>query len=218
MSDIAASLNRIKGQLPMHVTLVAVSKTKPIEDILEAYEAGQRVFGENRPQELRTKAEALPIDIQWHMIGHLQSNKVKYLIEHTSLIHSIDSISLLEEVNKRAARIPRIMDVLLQIHIAKEEQKFGFDSEELRSILASGVLDRLEHIRVRGLMGMATFTDDEAVIRGEFKGLKSLFEEVKGLQGDDFDTLSMGMSGDYELAIEEGSTMVRIGSSIFGQR
>lgn len=202
----------------MHVTLVAVSKTKPIEDIQEAYEAGQRVFGENRPQELRTKAETLPTDIQWHMIGHLQSNKVKYLIEHTSLIHSIDSISLLEEVNKRASRIPRTMDVLLQIHIAKEEQKFGFDEEELRSILASGVLDSLEHIRVRGLMGMATFTDDEAVVRGEFKGLKSLFDEVKALLGDEFDTLSMGMSGDYELALEEGSTMVRIGSSIFGQR
>ena len=218
MSDIAASLNRIKGQLPEHVTLVAVSKTKPIEDIQEAYESGQMVFGENRPQELRTKAETLPTDIQWHMIGHLQSNKVKYLIEHTSLIHSIDSISLLEEVNKRASRIPRTMDVLLQIHIAKEEQKFGFDSAELRSILASGVLDNLEHIRVRGLMGMATFTDDEAVIRQEFNGLKSLFDEVKALLGDDFDTLSMGMSGDYELAIEEGSTMVRIGSSIFGQR
>jgi PLP dependent protein len=218
MSEIATALHRIKDQLPDTVTLVAVSKTKPNAHILQAYEAGQRVFGENRPQELKTKAESLPEDIQWHMIGHLQSNKVKYLIEHVSLIHSVDSLTLLEEVEKRAAKVPRTVEVLLQIHIAKEEQKFGLSADELKVVIESGELLKMPHIRVRGLMGMATFTHDEEQIRTEFKSLKSLFEEVKVEMGGQFDTLSMGMSGDYTIAIEEGSTMVRIGSSIFGNR
>lgn len=218
MSEIVTALHRIKDQLPDTVTLVAVSKTKPNAYILQAYEAGQRVFGENRPQELKTKAESLPEDIQWHMIGHLQSNKVKYLIHHVALIHSIDSLSLLEEVNKRAANIRRSIDVLLQVHIANEEQKFGFSADELKGLSTSGNLGKMPHIRVRGLMGMATFTHDEEQIRMEFKGLKSLFEEVRMEMGEQFDTLSMGMSGDYTIAIEEGSTMVRIGSSIFGNR
>ena len=218
MPPVQHAIQEIRKELPAHVTLVAVSKTKPMALIQEAYDAGQRIFGENRPQELAEKAMAMPEDIKWHMIGHLQTNKVKYIIQHVSMIHSMDSVGLLDEVEKRAAKVDRNIDVLLQIHIAQEEQKHGFDPSDIEDLIESKVLERYTHLNIRGLMGMATFTDDQEQIKAEFKKLKSVFDEVKGSFGKGFDTLSMGMSGDYHLAIEEGSTMVRIGSSIFGNR
>jgi hypothetical protein len=219
--SIAQNLLKIKANLPQNVTLVAVSKTKPISDLMEAYDAGQRIFGENKIQEMAEKWEAMPKDIQWHMIGHVQTNKVKFMAPFVSLIHGVDSLKLLEEINKQAKKNNRIIDCLLQIHIAEEETKFGLDEDELNEILSSAAFQEMKNIQIVGLMGMATFTDNKEQIKKEFTHLKSIFDtfstdainRVSTMQ-----TLSMGMSGDYQLAIECGSTMVRIGSSIFGVR
>lgn len=218
--SIKENLLKIKNSIPEQVTLVAVSKTKPNEAILEAYQAGQRVFGENKVQELTEKYESLPKDIEWHMIGHLQTNKVKYIAPFVSLIHGIDSLKLLKEVNKRAKQNNRIINCLLQIHIAEEDTKFGFDENEVKDLLDCDEFKGLENVKIIGLMGMATFTVDESQIRREFKSLKSLFNQLKTLNTFNFQlsTLSMGMSGDYKIAIEEGSSMVRVGSAIFGER
>ena len=217
--SISQNLNNIKSSLPEHVTLVAVSKTKPNADILEAYEAGQRVFGENYVQELVEKQDQLPKDIQWHFIGHLQSRKAKLIAPFVSLIHGVDSLKLLQEINKQAQKNNRVIDCLLQVHIADEETKFGLDEKELDEMLKQVQHDNesFKNIRIVGLMGMATFTEDQNQIKKEFDYLKSLFDKFK-TQNPNFKTLSMGMSGDYELAISCGSTMVRIGSSIFGSR
>jgi pyridoxal phosphate enzyme (YggS family) len=211
---------QIKSELDAkHVTLVAVSKTKPVSDILELYELGQRDFGENYVQELVEKAEQLPKDIRWHFIGHLQSNKVKYIAPFVHLIHGVDSEKLLREINKQAAKLNRTIDVLLQIHIAKEETKFGLDEEELNLIIGQFENLKMENIRVCGLMGMASFSEDMNLVRSEFQYLKTLFDQHKfTIQYSPFTILSMGMSGDYKIAIEEGSTMVRIGSLLFGAR
>ncbi|EAR15837.1 hypothetical protein RB2501_15954 [Robiginitalea biformata HTCC2501] len=215
--EIAKRLAELKESLPDGVTLVAVSKTKDDSAIMEAYEAGHRVFGENRVQELTAKYERLPKDIQWHMIGHLQRNKVKYLAPFVSLIQGVDSPRLLREIDKRGRQAGRVIDCLLQVHIAEEDSKFGFDREELEELLAGGSLREMEHVRVRGMMGMATFTDNTAQVRREFASLKALYD--RWLEADPrADILSMGMSGDYRIALEEGSNMVRIGSSIFGAR
>ena len=215
---ITEKLHKIKDILPDHVTLVAVSKTKPNAAIEEAYNSGQRVFGENRVQELVDKYESLPKDIEWHMIGHLQRNKVKYIAPFISLIHGIDTPKLLKEVNKEAQKNGRIIDCLIQIHIAEEESKHGFSIEEAKALFEDLDSLNLKNIRLRGLMGMATFTDDTEKVANEFSSLKSCFDDLKPNQGSHFDTISMGMSGDYPIAIEKGSTMVRIGSSIFGSR
>lgn len=218
--SIATNLQTIKSTLPDHVTLVAVSKTKPVSDLMEAYDAGQRIFGENKIQEMVDKWELMPKDIEWHMIGHVQSNKVKYMASFVSLIHGVDSLKLLEETNKQALKNNRIIDCLLQIHIAEEETKFGLDEEELTTLLSSDSFLKMKNIRIIGLMGMATFTDNQNQIKKEFTHLKSIFDNHKNLKSEIFDlkSLSMGMSGDYQLAISCGSTMVRIGSSIFGGR
>ena len=211
--SIKDNLLKIKSTLPEHVTLVAVSKTKPVADLMEAYNAGQRIFGENKIQEMIEKWEQMPKDIQWHMIGHIQTNKVKFMAPYVSLIHGVDSLKLLEEINKQALKNNRIIDCLLQIHIAEEETKFGLNKDELTDLLVSESFKNLKNINIVGLMGMATFTENQIQIKKEFEHLKSIFDQVKILK-----TLSMGMSGDYQLAIECGSTMVRIGSSIFGGR
>lgn len=215
-------LNKVYEQLkPKRVTLVAVSKTKPNEAILEMYNEGQRVFGENKVQELTAKYEALPKDIQWHAIGHLQTNKVKYIAPFVSVIHSIDSLKLLKEVNKRAKQNDRTIDCLLQMHIAEEDTKFGLNKEEVVALLESDSFKQFENVRIVGVMGMATFTDNEQQVRQEFKNLKAIFDNLKATYFTNqasFKEISMGMSGDYELAIEEGSTMVRIGSLLFGER
>lgn len=219
--SIAENLQKIETSLPPTVCLVAVSKTKPVEMIQTAYDAGQRVFGENKAQEMQSKAEKLPTDIEWHMIGHLQSNKVKYIAPFVHLIHSIDKLSLLKEINKRAAQNNRVIAILLQIHIAKEESKFGLDETELSELLESDNFTEFKNIQVVGLMGMATFTENTAQIQSEFNCLKGLFDVTKNKYfktDSNFSILSMGMSGDYEIAIKEGSNMVRIGSSIFGER
>lgn len=218
--SIKDNLSTIKSSLPSHVTLVAVSKTKPIADLMEAYHAGQRIFGENKIQEMTEKWEQMPKDIQWHMIGHVQSNKVKYMIPYVSLIHGVDSLKLLKEINRLAAKWKRTVDCLLQIHIAEEDTKFGLDEKELHEILNSEELKTFENIRIVGLMGMATFTDNQEQIKREFLHLKSIFDQYNQLNTANcqLNILSMGMSGDYQLAIECGSTMVRIGSSIFGVR
>jgi pyridoxal phosphate enzyme (YggS family) len=213
--SIASNLNRIKASLPEHVTLVAVSKTKPVSDLMQAYEAGQRIFGENKIQEMADKWEEMPKDIQWHMIGHVQTNKVKFMAPFVSLIHGVDSLKLLQEINKQALKNNRVIDCLLQIHIAEEETKFGLDENELNELISSSEFKELKNIRTLGLMGMATFTENQNQIKKEFQHLKSIFDSI---QKDDFSIISMGMSGDYKLAIECGSTMVRIGSSIFGGR
>ena len=210
---IARNLKVIQISLPKEVTLVAVSKTKPNTDILEAYHAGQRIFGENKAHELAQKAEELPKDISWHMIGHLQTNKVKFIAPFTSLIHGVDSIKLLKEINKRAAQNNRIIDCLLQVHIATESTKFGFLLTEVEQVITES--KTFENIRIVGLMGMATFTDDTQQITQEFKNLSTVFQSIKSTQ---ITILSMGMSGDYKIAIEQGSTMVRVGSAIFGHR
>lgn len=210
---IKENLFQIQSTIPENVTLVAVSKTKPVSDLMQAYDAGQRIFGENKVQEMTEKWEQMPKDIQWHMIGHLQTNKVKYMAEFVSLVHGVDSLNLLQKIDKNAAKHNRIIDCLLQIYIAEEESKFGLDENELNEILTSEEFKSLQNIKVVGLMGMATFTDNQAQIKKEFQYLKSIFDKHK-----QFTTLSMGMSGDYKLAIECGSTMVRIGSSIFGGR
>jgi len=218
---INENLATIKNSIPSHVTLVAVSKTKPNELIEEAYSSGQRIFGENKAQELKNKAEVLPKDIEWHFIGHLQRNKVKYIAPHASLVHSIDSLKLLKEVNKQALKNKRIIDCLLQFHIATEESKFGLSLEEAAELLTSNEFSSLKNIRVVGVMGMASFINSEEQVRKEFASLKHIFTQLKNSffqQNETFKTISMGMSGDYELAIEEGSTMVRVGSAIFGIR
>ncbi|WP_394971577.1 YggS family pyridoxal phosphate-dependent enzyme [uncultured Croceitalea sp.] len=215
--SISENLKKIKSSIAQHVTLVAVSKTKPNQDLLEAYKAGQRVFGENKVQEMTRKWGELPKDIEWHMIGHLQRNKVKYIAEYVSLVHGVDSFRLLKEINKQAAKYNRIIPCLLQMHIAEEDTKFGLDIKELDEIIDSEEFKSMKNIKIHGLMGMATFTDNENQIRKEFKSLKNIFDDLKP-RLKDIDTLSMGMSSDYKIAIEEGSTMVRIGSSIFGSR
>nr|WP_292960712.1 YggS family pyridoxal phosphate-dependent enzyme [Muricauda sp. UBA7809] len=215
--SIKDNLTKIKSELPENVTLVAVSKTKPNEDILEAYHAGQRIFGENKVQEMVQKWEELPKDIQWHMIGHLQRNKVKYMAGFVSLIHGVDSPRLLREINKQAKKHDRVIPCLLQIHIAEENTKFGLDEKELNELIDSDAFKAMENIKIVGLMGMATFTDDKDQVRKEFAQLKSIFDALKN-KLPHISILSMGMSGDYSIAIEEGSTMVRIGSSIFGAR
>lgn len=215
--SIKENIQKIKKTLPEHVTLVAVSKTKPEGDLQEAYDSGQRILGENKVKEMADKWENLPDDIAWHMIGHVQRNKVKYMIDFVALIHGVDSFRLLKEINKRAKKADRSVDCLLQIHIAEEDSKFGLDKKELHEIIDSEAFKNFGNVNIRGLMGMATFTDDKKQVRREFKQLKSLFDELKATLPE-IDILSMGMSGDYEIAIEEGSTMVRIGSSIFGAR
>ena len=218
--SIQENLLKIKASIPENVTLVAVSKTKPISDLMEAYNAGQRIFGENKIQEMAEKWEAMSKDIQWHMIGHVQTNKVKFMAPFVSLIHGVDSLKLLEEINKQAQKNNRIIDCLLQIYIAEEETKFGLDEEELHEILTSESFQEMKNIRIVGLMGMATFTENQNQIKKEFTNLKTIFDNLQ-LRKDAINrvsTLSMGMSGDYQLAIECGSTMVRIGSSIFGGR
>ncbi len=215
--SVKDNLQHIKSTIPANVTLVAVSKTKPKEALLEAYEAGQRVFGENKVQEMVEKWEALPKDIEWHMIGHLQRNKVKYMAEFVSLIHGVDSLKLLMEIDRQAQKHGRVISCLLQMHIAEEDTKFGLDEQELNELVDSGEFQKMENVKIVGLMGMATFTTDDAQIRKEFAHLKSIFEKLK-LKLPNISILSMGMSGDYNIAIEEGSTMVRIGSSIFGSR
>ena len=218
--SIAENLLSIKNNLPEHVALVAVSKTKPIADLMEAYNAGQRIFGENKIQEMEGKWEEMPKDIQWHMIGHVQTNKVKFMAPFVSLIHGVDSFKLLKEVNKQALKNDRVIDCLLQMHIAEEETKFGLDDDELNSILASKEFKEMKNIRITGLMGMATFTDNQDQVKKEFSHLKSLYDKLQSQKTENcqLNTLSMGMSGDYKLAIECGSTMIRIGSSIFGTR
>jgi pyridoxal phosphate enzyme (YggS family) len=220
--SIGAKIDALRKELPPQVKLVAVSKFHPPEAILEAYQSGQRVFGESRVQELTAKQKALPSDIEWHFIGPLQSNKVKDLAPFIHTIHSIDSLRLLEEVNKQAARQNRMIRVLLEIHIAAEEGKHGFTPSEVKELMTKENIHSLNHIWICGLMGMATFTDDKTQIQKEFHSLRSLFQELKvspALEGAGyFDELSMGMTGDYALAIQEGSTMVRIGSYIFGDR
>jgi hypothetical protein len=218
--SIKDNLLQIKSQLPESVTLVAVSKTKPVSDLMEAYNAGQRVFGENKIQEMTEKWEQMPKDIQWHMIGHVQTNKVKYMAEYVSLIHGVDSLKLLQEINKQGAKHNRVIDCLLQMYIAEEETKFGLDEKELEDILHFVQNEKLQNIKVVGLMGMATFTDNQTLIKKEFLNLKSTFDKINSLSIVNYQLsiISMGMSGDYNLAIECGSTMVRIGSSIFGRR
>jgi PLP dependent protein len=218
--SIFQNIKNIKSQIPSSVTLVAVSKTKPISDLMEAYDAGQRIFGENKIQKMSDKWQAMPKDIEWHMIGHVQTNKVKFMAEYVSLIHGVDSLKLSEEINKQAQKYNRKIDCLLQIHIAEEETKFGLNQNELNEILTSETFKKLNNIQIVGLMGMATFTDNQSQIKKEFQNLKQIFDKNKALKTENcnLQILSMGMSGDYQLAIDCGSTMVRIGSSIFGGR
>ncbi len=215
---IGAKIRELHALLPQGVSLVAVSKFHPVEALKEAYDAGQRIFGESRVQELLVKHEALPKDIEWQMIGHLQTNKVRQIVPFISLVQSVDSVRLAECINREAERIGRVVDILLEIHVAQEESKTGWKYEELVTFLQSEEFESLKNIRVRGVMGMATNTDDEQVVRADFKQLANHFNHFKPLFGEEFDTLSMGMSDDYTLAIDCGSTMVRIGSSIFGDR
>jgi pyridoxal phosphate enzyme (YggS family) len=218
--SLKENLLKIRSVLPENVILVAVSKTKPVTDLMVAYNAGQRVFGENKIQEMTEKWEQMPKDIQWHMIGHIQTNKMKFMAPYVSLIHGVDSLKLLEEINKQALKNNRIIDCLLQIHIAEEETKFGLNEDELNNLLDSNSFKAMNNIRIVGLMGMATFTENQFQIQKEFEHLKSIFDTKKTLSivNCQLSILSMGMSGDYQLAIECGSTMVRIGSSIFGER
>lgn len=207
--------------VPEDVKVVAVSKTKPLEDILQVYNAGHKIFGENRVQELISKQEKLPADIEWHLIGHLQTNKVKYIAKFVHLIHSIDNLKLLIAVNQEAIKAGRVIEVLFQVYIAKEETKFGLSKEELISILESSEFKSMHNIKVRGLMGIATFTDNMEQVRMEFRQLKEIFDFCKSVYYQDnrlFSEISMGMSGDYKLAIEEGATIIRLGSLIFGER
>ena len=218
---IKENLNRIKATLPAGVKLVAVSKTHPAEMLKEAYDAGQRIFGENKVQEMTAKSQVLPKDIQWHFIGHVQSNKIKLMAPYVSVIQGVDNYDKLAEIDRQAARFNRHITCLLQLHIATEETKFGFSADECTAMLDEGKWKELKNITIGGIMGMASNTDDEAQVRGEFRRLKQLFDTYKEKyfsDSPDFNTISAGMSGDYELAIQEGSNMVRIGSSIFGQR
>lgn len=217
---IAENLVSIKSTLPKQVTLVAVSKTKPVSDLMQAYEAGQRIFGENKIQEMAEKYQEMPKDILWHMIGHVQTNKVKFMAPFVHLIHGVDSLKLLQEIDKQAKKNNRIIDCLLQIHIAEEETKFGLNQEELIALVSSSLFEEMKNIQIIGLMGMATFTDDKAQVKKEFSHLKNIFENLQKMnpKNSQLNTISMGMSGDYQMAIDCGSTMVRIGSSIFGGR
>lgn len=215
--SIAENLHQVLSTIPPKVSLVAVSKTKPEEDLLAAYNAGQRIFGENKIQEMTRKQESLPKDIEWHMIGHVQSNKVKYMAPYVNLIHGVDREKLLKEINKQAAKNDRVIDCLLQMHIAQEETKFGLDANELEEIIKNALAGAYPNVRLVGLMGMATFTPDQNQIRTEFAQLKQHFDKVAN-QLEHCSVLSIGMSGDYLIAIEEGSTMIRVGSKIFGER
>lgn len=216
-NTIKEHIKAFTEELGEDIDLVAVSKTKPKEDLLQAYEAGQRIFGENKVQEMTEKWEALPKDIQWHMVGHVQTNKVKYMAPYVDLIHAVQKMKLLKEINSRAKENDRVINCLLQVKIAEEDSKFGMSPEELKAFLNDEKLSEFNNIRLKGLMGMATFTDDEDQIHREFKVLQDLYEETSKTQPD-FSILSMGMSGDYKIAMQHGTTMVRIGSSIFGAR
>ena len=216
--SVTSNLHTIRATLPEGVTLVAVSKFHPSEAIAEAYEAGQRVFGESRVQELVAKQQMLPADIEWHMIGHLQTNKVRAIAPFVSLIHSVDSARLLECINREAERCGRVIDCLLEVHVAREQTKSGWEITELQEFVTSGAIGELKNIRIRGIMGMATFTENMDVVRSDFERLAAIKRELEPMFDSNFDTLSMGMSDDYPIAIQCGSTMVRIGSSIFGQR
>ena len=221
MEQVKSRLKDLKEELPETVTLVAVSKTKPAADIMEAYQSGHRDFGENKVQDLVAKQERLPADIRWHMIGHLQSNKVKYLASFVHMLHGVDSLKLLRVINREAEKYNRVIDCLLQVHIAMEETKFGLTEEELILLIDSDDFRELKHVRIRGLMGMATYTENSDQIREEFRHLKRIFDRLKENRfaaQPSFDQLSCGMSGDYALAIEEGSNLVRVGSLIFGPR
>lgn len=221
MTDIQHNLQEVLDEISSEVCLVAVSKTKPVSDLQEAYAIGQRVFGENKVQELTDKYEALPKDIQWHMIGHLQTNKVKYIAPFVALIHSVDSFKLLTEINKQAEKNNRTINCLLQVHIAEEETKYGFDFQEVEELIKSDELIQLKHIRIKGLMGMATFSDENQKIKREFESLNTDFKQLQQNtlpENVSLEVLSMGMSGDYKLAIEAGSNMIRVGSNIFGAR
>ncbi|MGY6647264.1 YggS family pyridoxal phosphate-dependent enzyme [Wenyingzhuangia sp. IMCC45574] len=214
--SIAKNLDIVSKEIAKHITLVAVSKTKPVSDIQQAYDAGQRVFGENKIQEMAEKHEILPKDISWHMIGHLQKNKVKYMAHFVDLIHGVDSLSTLKEINKQALKHNRIINCLLQVKIAQEDTKFGLSKEEVTTILNSNEYKAMENVKIVGLMGMASFVEDKGQIKQEFKSLNDFYTITKEPHG--LNILSMGMSGDYKIAIEEGSTMVRVGSAIFGAR
>lgn len=217
---IADTIHQIEYELQGRAKLIAVTKTKPVSMLQEAYDAGARLFGENKVQEMADKQPQLPADVQWHLIGHLQTNKVKYIASFVALIHAVDSLKLLQEINKQAAKHDRVIDCLLQIYIADEETKFGLAPDEATALLNTPELDQLMHVRIIGLMGLATNTDDETQVRREFRGLKQLYDTLGTIQRPmiQFRELSMGMSGDYRLAVEEGSTLVRVGSAIFGSR
>ena len=216
--SIQERLNKILATLPDGVSLVAVSKFHPAERLQEAYDAGQRIFGESRPQEMAAKQAVLPNDIVWNMIGHLQTNKVKMIAPFVSMISSADSERLIAEIERQAAKHDRTIDILLEVHVADEESKSGWDYEELKGYLATGALQAMEHVRVRGVMTIATNSDDEAIVRRDFAAIRAIYEELKPQFGAEFDTLSIGMSDDYPIALEYGSTMVRIGTTIFGER
>lgn len=219
--NVEKNILDLTSTLPGGCRLVAVSKTHGVDKIRAAYNAGQRIFGENRVQEMAEKQPLLPQDIEWHMIGHLQRNKVRYIAEFVSMIHSVDSVKLLQEVNRQGERVSRVIPCLVQVHIAEEETKFGFAAEEVPEVVASEAVAGMRNVEIRGLMGMATLTDDKDRIRREFRGLRQLFDRVKGMRTAPnvrFTELSMGMSNDYRIAVEEGSTLVRIGSAIFGER
>ncbi|HUS87329.1 MAG TPA: YggS family pyridoxal phosphate-dependent enzyme [Bacteroidales bacterium] len=221
MIDIAGNVRKLCSELPSGVVVVAVSKTKPVEEIMVAYDAGHRIFGENRVQELVDKQPIMPRDIKWHMIGHLQTNKVKYIAGFVEMIHSVDSLKLLGAIDKEAAKAGRKIKCLLQFHIAKEDTKFGFSYDEVATFIEGGALDELSNIELSGVMGMATFTEDLDLVRSEFRQLKDIFDKLKTsffLTDNSFREISMGMSGDYQVAIEEGSTIIRVGNSIFGER
>ncbi|MFI3282318.1 MAG: YggS family pyridoxal phosphate-dependent enzyme [Rikenellaceae bacterium] len=216
--SVKSQIESIAASLPQEVSLVAVSKTHPVEAVEAAYAVGQRKFGESRPQELRAKWESLPKDIEWHMIGHLQTNKVKMVVPYVTIIESLDSLRLAEAIEKEAAKCDRVVDCLLEIHVAQEQSKTGWNYEELKVDIANGEFERMPHIRLRGVMGIASNTDDDEVVRRDFERLKICKDELAQIFGEEFDTLSMGMSDDYELAIKCGSTSVRVGSKIFGAR
>ena len=216
-SSIKENIKAYTEELGENIDLVAVSKTKPNQDLMEAYEAGQRIFGENKVQEMTDKWETLPKDIQWHMVGHVQTNKVKYMAPYVDLIHAVQKMKLLKEINKRAKENDRVINCLLQVKIAEEDSKYGMSPEELKAFLKDEKLSDFKNVKLKGLMGMATFTDDENQIHREFQALQDLYEETSKTQPD-FSILSMGMSGDYKIAMQHGTNMVRIGSSIFGAR
>ena len=221
MEDIKTNLNDILNKIPQGTRLVAVSKFHPADAIMLAYETGHRIFGESRVQELNEKYEKLPKDIEWHFIGHLQTNKVKYIVPYISMIHAVDSFKLLEEINRQASKADRVIPCLLEVHIAKEESKYGFSFDECRKMLNEASWKDLKNVSINGIMGMATFTDNQEEIKQEFHRLHSFFDEMKKKhfeENDEFRELSMGMSEDYTIAIEEGSTLIRVGSKIFGNR